>query len=392
MRDGTVDATVTGGTPPYSFKWSNGAETEDLTSVSAGYYKIQVMDADSIVAGAEITLVEPMNMKIATEPYVYPNGFNVSCHECYNGSIDVTVYNGVPPYSYEWSDAASTQDRSGLGPMKYAVKVTDANDCIASSETVYLTQPERNDWMMEGNAGTDAGQHFFGTTDEQDVVFKSNSTERLRLLSDGRIRLDGHAAIGKGFLYIDSLGILKGGSNPYYAPSGPCHLLDFSPFWETRGNHFGGLCPEEMPVLGTQSNDPLHIITNGFVRMTITADGKVGIGTGATSGAVDGYRLYVEDGIVTRDVLVKNGPWPDYVFSDAYRLMPMGELRAFVQRNSHLPGIPSASEVEEKGGVEVGDLQRRMLEVVEQQALYILQLEERLARTEQRLTTLEASK
>jgi len=350
------------------------------------------MDADSMVVEAEITLVEPMSMKVVAVPFVYPNGYNVSCRDCFNGSIDVMVAHGVAPYTYSWWDGSDTQDRSGLGAQKYAVSVIDANGCGQASETILLTQPERSDWTMQGNAGTDAGQHFFGTADSQDVVFKSNSTERLRLMGDGSIKLEGFASMGKGFLYVDSLGILKAGPYPYYAPPGPCHLLDYSPFWETRGNHFGGLCPEEMPVLGTQSNDPLHVITNGFVRMTITADGKVGIGTGATSGAVDGYRLYVEDGIVTRDVLVKNGPWPDYVFSDAYRLMPLGDLRAFVRRNSHLPGIPSASEVEEKGGVEVGDLQRRMLEVMEQQALYILQLEERLARSEQRLTTLETSK
>jgi hypothetical protein len=352
-----------------------------------------VMDADSVAAKAEITLAEPRNLKVITEAALYPNGFNISCHDCFNGSIEVAVYNGVPPYSYEWSDAATTKDRSGLGPMKYAVNVTDANDCSASSETVYLTQPERSDWTMEGNTGTDDGQHFFGTTDEQDLVFKSNSTERLRLLSDGSIKLDGFAAIGKGFLYLDSLGILKAGPYPYLdpLPEGPCFHHSSWPFWETRGNTFlDPMCEE--PLLGTMSNHALRLVTNGTERIVVSPNGRVGIGTTPPAGAVNGYRLFVEDGIATRDVLVKNGPWPDYVFAQDYPLMPLNELRTFVQRNSHLPTIPSAAEVQEKGGVEVGDLQRRMLEVMEQQTLYILQLEERLARTEQRLATLEASK
>jgi hypothetical protein len=77
-------------------------------------------------------------------------------------------------------------------------------------------------------------------------------------------------------------------------------------------------------------------------------------------------------------VLVKTGPFPDYVFQPNYALMPLGDLRTYLCENSHLPGIPSAAEVEEKGGVEVGDLQVRMLRALEEQALYILQLEERL--------------
>jgi hypothetical protein len=55
--------------------------------------------------------------------------------------------------------------------------------------------------------------------------------------------------------------------------------------------------------------------------------------------------------------------------------MPLGELRQFLDSNGHLPGIPSSADVEAKQGVEVGDLQARMLKVAEEQALYILDLQ-----------------
>ncbi|HQX00345.1 MAG TPA: hypothetical protein PLS30_15490, partial [Flavobacteriales bacterium] len=55
----------------------------------------------------------------------------------------------------------------------------------------------------------------------------------------------------------------------------------------------------------------------------------------------------------------------------------------------HLPGIPSAKELEAKDGVDVGEMQRRMLQVVEEQALYILELEEKYGELEKRLVTLE---
>jgi hypothetical protein len=100
----------------------------------------------------------------------------------------------------------------------------------------------------------------------------------------------------------------------------------------------------------------------------------------------------VEDGISTRDVMVKLGPWPDFVFNEVYELRSIDALKDYLNTHGHLPGIPSAAELEAQGGVEVGDMQRRLLQVVEEQHLYILQLHERLSAAEQRLQVLEASK
>ncbi|MFZ1693393.1 MAG: SprB repeat-containing protein [Flavobacteriales bacterium] len=388
LKDGAIDATIAGGTAPYSHSWSNGAQTEDVTGLSSGLYILRVTDALGEVGTAEVTLIEPGQMKVRTEPFKYPNGHNVSCHDCFNGSIDLTVHGGVLPYTYNWGDEVYTQDRSGLGALSYAVVVTDANGCEERSEKLLLTQPERKDWTMEGNSNTDAEQHFFGTADAQDVVLKSNGLERFRLLSDGGIKLSS-PLLSAGPIHIDENGLLRGGFRADLEPMpvGLCRLLDSWPYWETRGNDFTTLCPEEIPLLGSLSAHDVRLITSGETRIHITTTGKVGIGTEPPAGAVDEYRLYVEDGIATRDVLVKLGDWPDYVFQENYRLLPLNELRAFVKRHSHLPGIPSAADVEAKGGIEVGDLQRRMLETMEQQALYILQLEERVKQLEEASST-----
>ncbi len=177
---------------------------------------------------------------------------------------------------------------------------------------------------------------------------------------------------------------------PPTLPAELCYMLESRPYWETRGNNFAQLCPEEMPLLGTLTNHPLRVVVNGQQQMFISTDGKVGIGTEPIGGAVDEYRLYVEDGIATRDVLVKLGDWPDFVFDQGYHLMPLEELRSFLDTNRHLPGIPSAKDVDAKGGVEVGGLQRRMLQTLEEQALYILQLKEELEVAKTRLSRLES--
>ncbi|MEO8587813.1 MAG: SprB repeat-containing protein [Flavobacteriales bacterium] len=390
-RNGAIDATVTGGTTPYTYSWSNGAATQDLANLASGYYKLTVTDASLVVVEADITLTEPTTVKITTTASSYPNGFNVSCYDCYNGSIGATVTGGVLPYAYSWLDGPTTEDRSSLGANKYKLKVTDANGCIYWSEMVFLTQPDRNDWTMSGNANTDPATQYLGSSDAKDVVFKSNGTEALRLKSNGDIKLLGSLNTS-GFVYRLTDGTLRAGI--FHAPPNPpglCNDLSGIPFWETQGNTFvDPLCDD--PRLGTLSSHSLRVVTDGIERMIVTTTGKVGIGTDPPSGPIDGYRLFVEDGIATRDVLVKLGAWPDYVFKEGYHLLDLAELKDYLHANGHLPGIPSAAAVAEKGGVELGDLQRRMLETIEQQTLYILQMEERMKAMEQRMRALETSK
>lgn len=261
---------MSGGSPPYTFAWSNGATTEDVTGLPSGYYKLTVTDALNESVGADITLVEPEQLKLAAEPYKYPSGHNISCHDCYNGSIDVSVFYGVPPYSYDWGDEVYTQDRSGLGALSYAVLVTDANGCEARSEKLLLSQPERKDWTMEGNANTNPDQHFFGTTDAQDVVFKSNGQERLRLLANGQIKLTGPTP---GLLMKRGDGVIDF-IDPI--PSLPC-ALDLFPFWRTGGNYLE-TCDESRAVMGSLDNRHVNFVTNNDVRMRITASGQTQFG------------------------------------------------------------------------------------------------------------------
>ena len=72
---------------------------------------------------------------------------------------------------------------------------------------------------------------------------------------------------------------------------------------------------------------------------------------------------------------------PDYVFNSDYNLMPLSDLRTYINTNKHLPNIPSATEYEETG-VDLGELNRLLLEKTEELTLYILQLEERLSKLE----------
>jgi hypothetical protein len=395
---GTITSTVTGGTAPYTYDWSNGETTPNITGVSAGYYSVDVKDANGTVEKAEITLTEPEELKVTATVSSFSNGHNISCFECNNGYILVLATQGTPPYSYAWSDGPSTaQNRYALGPKAYKVTVTDVNGC-ESSTSVNITQPERSDWTMTGNAGTNPATQYIGTSDNKDVVFKANGQESLRLLPDGTIKLFG-ANGEEGPLYRDSDGTLRMGGPIAPVQIDPCALsLIGPPYWQVGGNSFSTLCEgvEDYPRVGTKQALPLHVITDDQTRMVVDVDGKVGIGTVPPSGSVNEYRLFVEDGIATRDVMVKVGEWPDYVFNEDYKLMPLSELRGYLDVNKHLPGIPGAAELEANGGVQLGAMQRDLVRTVEEQALYILVLERErqdlrrmLVNIHQRLKSLE---
>lgn len=383
--DGSIDLTVLNGIAPYTYAWSNGKTTENITALVAGYYRVTVTDSQGDTGEGEMTLDEPKKMEINLTPFEYPNKYNVSCNQCYNGSIDAEVTGAVAPYTFAWSDGTTTQDRYILGARDYLLKITDANGCEDKSETTTLREPDRNDWTMNGNSGSLPGLHYFGTNDQKDLIFKTHSVERLRLLSDGNVQFSDISLKGSA-LYIDSMGILKSGGPPYPPfppdPISPCAYWfpNSFPYWRSGGNYFPyPLCQGEVgPLLGTRSPHDLVFITEDQEQMWLTVDGKLGIGSVPPSGPVDQYRLFVEDGIATRDVLVKLGSWPDYVFEDNYDLMHLNDLQKYINEYGHLPGIPSAEEVEENKGIELGDMQVKVLRTVEEQALYILELKELL--------------
>jgi hypothetical protein len=90
-----------------------------------------------------------------------------------------------------------------------------------------------------------------------------------------------------------------------------------------------------------------------------------------------GYRLYVQDGILTEKVkvAVKNASeWSDYVFEKNYQLAPLAEVARFIEANKHLPGVPSAAEVVEQG-VDMAKMDAKLLEKIEELTLYSIQLE-----------------
>jgi hypothetical protein len=86
---------------------------------------------------------------------------------------------------------------------------------------------------------------------------------------------------------------------------------------------------------------------------------------------------FVNGKIKTKEIEVTTAGWGDHVFAEDYNLMPLNEVALYIKENSHLPEIPSAKEVEENG-IELGDMQRKLIIKIEELTLYILQQNEKM--------------
>jgi len=125
-------------------------------------------------------------------------------------------------------------------------------------------------------------------------------------------------------------------------------------------------------LIMASSNRAIRFVTNNgsFVeRMRITATGSVGIGILTPT-----QRLEVNGTIKAKEVNVTAVGWPDYVFRPGYKLMPLAEVEAYIQENGRLPNIPGEAEVMEKG-VNLGEINAKLLEKIEELTLYILNQE-----------------
>ena len=134
-NNGSVDYNVSGGTLPYTYIWSNGQISEDITTLVAGLYTVTMLDDHNCTLSNSQLITEPLF------PLTYSDiTTNVKCNNGTDGSIDIEVLGGTIPYTYLWSNGATTHLTTDLVAGTYSFDVTDANGCIIS-DALIVTQP-----------------------------------------------------------------------------------------------------------------------------------------------------------------------------------------------------------------------------------------------------------
>jgi hypothetical protein len=150
QANGSASVNISGGLPNFTIYWSNGATTSSTSNLAPGQYFVNVTDANSClsvgvasVGSNGITLTG-----VAT---------NVTCNSGTNGTIDITVSGANGPFTYAWSNGATTQDLSNLSAGPYEVTVTDATGCV-SMQSFSVLEPAAIDLLTTTFVNPGCGQ------------------------------------------------------------------------------------------------------------------------------------------------------------------------------------------------------------------------------------------
>jgi hypothetical protein len=151
------------------------------------------------------------------------------------------------------------------------------------------------------------------------------------------------------------------------------------------GNTPGVLTASNYAYFNIASSDNGIYIQNNIagkfglsLKMHSATDNAIQVmGYGAAATTVRNFSVKANGEVFARKYTTTLNNIPDYVFKADYNLMPLNELRTYIKTNSHLPNIPSAKEME-ASEVDLGEMNRLLLEKTEELTLYILQLEERI--------------
>ena len=130
--NGTIDITTLNGVAPVTFLWSNGALTEDVTSLTAETYTVTITDGNNCTIDQTYTIINESLNTITSAIIADENCGNG------DGSITITVNGGAMPYSYLWSNGDVTENITDLSTDFYDLTVTDGNGCQIS-ETYEIT-------------------------------------------------------------------------------------------------------------------------------------------------------------------------------------------------------------------------------------------------------------
>lgn len=229
-------------------------------------------------------------------------------------------------------------------------------------------------WSLSGNTGTNSSSDFIGTTDSQNLIFKTNNAKRITVSATGNV--------GIGIDPDPNITFKSLGRSQFISS------VDSDAFSvrNTGANINNGVSLVWLSYQQYQPNNPGVLDITGITSatgpaeniMSVKANGKLVLGPSNltfTCSDCNDYRLFVKNGIRTEkikvDIAANNG-WADYVFEKEYKLMPIKELENYIAANKHLPEVPTTKEAIENG-IELKEMNILLLKKIEELTLYMIQ-------------------
>ena len=137
-NDGQITTSVNGGTSPYSYLWSgNGATSQNLTGITAGFYSLSITDDNGCEFIAHASVNQPAS---ALQASVISN--HITCFGYNNGEIFINASGGTSPYQYQWSSSDTTSSANNLSAGNYLITIIDDNGCDETVSTEII-EPDK---------------------------------------------------------------------------------------------------------------------------------------------------------------------------------------------------------------------------------------------------------
>jgi gliding motility-associated-like protein len=141
--DGQSIALPSGGVEPYVFMWEDGSNLETSSPMlTEGTYSVTVMDANGCMAQSETTLNDPTPIELVAQVTSNYNGYNISCYGYSDGTATALASGATPPYSYWWSNGATSPNAGWIPAGAIAAFVTDSQHCDTIQVQLEVIQPE----------------------------------------------------------------------------------------------------------------------------------------------------------------------------------------------------------------------------------------------------------
>lgn len=189
--NGSINILVGGGTAPYDIQWSNGSTGTTVENLAAGSYEVSVTDANDCLTSASFTINQPQTLEISDAQIG-----SATCEGASDGSINLTISGGTPPYNFDWSDGSTTEDLVGVPAGTYSVEITDQNQCdvrgnftIGNATTIFLSLNSTDATCGENNGfvdlSIDGGTAPFSFDWNNDGIGDNDDSEDLEELGAG---------------------------------------------------------------------------------------------------------------------------------------------------------------------------------------------------------------